>query len=149
MIISPAVAAKNTQRTLMSRNTKFHSPYSYKTRFSCHVDIGIAVYLHTLYSNDTVSFWLSAFLNQYWITFQNMGMTFMLVMMVALFNNLNHPSTQAIALTQRNDLNQLIKGMGCQSGSVGFHGFLEIHQFFVSGSHTHQFCEWIWHTVQN
>ena len=43
----------------------------------------------------------------------------MVVMMVALLNNLNYPSTQAIALTQRNDLNQLIQGMGCHSGSVG------------------------------
>ena len=41
-----------------------------------------------------------------------MGMIFTLVMMVALLNNLNYPSTQAIALTQRNDLNQLIQGMG-------------------------------------
>ena len=41
-----------------------------------------------------------------------MAMIFMLVMMVALLNNQNYPSTHAIALTPRNDLNQLIKGMG-------------------------------------
>merc|ERR1712156_636548 len=54
---------------------------------SCHVNIGIAVYL------------------------QNMGMIFTLVMMVALLNNQNYPSAHAIALTQRNDLNQLIQDL--------------------------------------
>ena len=41
-----------------------------------------------------------------------MGMIFILIMMVALLNNQNYPSAHAIALTQRNDLNQLIQGMG-------------------------------------